>query len=251
VTRKTSVTTEGELMMDSRQACVSLEPSNSANTGLPGDPDYSFDVKAIQPAGTFDGRIHNDVHLPAPMELAHRELISETRRLQDAVMAADAPLESLLTATQSIRGAAKVLEAHHVDWRASIAGMQMHLPGRGQTLSPPIYIDEMDKVHLRAHWSFTRFYTGGGGAVHGGAIPLVADELCGRFAEYVHGQRARTAYIKVDYRKVTPVDREVGLEARVERHQGRKLFVRASIVDGDDLLCEVEGLFISLLPGQP
>ncbi|MFE3059501.1 hotdog domain-containing protein [Nocardia sp. NPDC059239] len=176
--------------------------------------------------------------------------MAATRRLQDALTGADAPIEILRAAARSVEDAATALEEYQVDWRDHVTGMQMHLPGRGQTLSPPAYVDRLDKHRLTARWTFTRFYRGGGGVVHGGTIPLIVDEMCGRLASHVHDGRSRTAYLKVDYRKVTPLDRELRFETWVERHEGRKLFVAGALRDGDDLLCEVSGLFIALLPGQ-
>jgi hypothetical protein len=41
------------------------------------------------------------------------------------------------------------------------------------------------------------------------------------------------------------------LDAGIDRIEGRKIFVAGRLLDGDDVLCEAEALFLKLLPGQP
>jgi acyl-CoA thioesterase FadM len=55
----------------------------------------------------------------------------------------------------------------------------------------------------------------------------------------------------VNYRKIAPIDRELQVEAGIERLQGRKIFVIGRLLDGEDVLCEAEALFVMLKPGQP
>ena len=74
------------------------------------------------------------------------------------------------------------LAEYAVDERGQVAGRLAGLPGRGQCMTPAVEITEYSDSHARGHVSFGRFYLGGNGAVHGGAIPLVFDELMGRLA---------------------------------------------------------------------
>jgi acyl-coenzyme A thioesterase PaaI-like protein len=63
---------------------------------------------------------------------------------------------------------------------------------------------------------------------------------------------SRTAFLHVDSRKVTPIDTPLLVRGRVTRAEGRKAFVSAELVDGDDtVLAEGNGLMVRLLPGQP
>ena len=184
------------------------------------------------------------VHLEPDEQSAHTELVEATRRLHDAVMASHAPTATLREAASFVRRAADKLMGYPVHWPHQVAGMQFHLPGRGQVLTPPVHIEELGETLIRARWTFTPFYDGGGGVVLGGAVPLVLDELCGRLANHVAGKLARTAYLRVDFRNVTRVGREVVLRACVERIEGRKIFVSGAVRDAQDVLCEVSGLFI-------
>jgi acyl-coenzyme A thioesterase PaaI-like protein len=114
-----------------------------------------------------------------------------------------------------------------------------------------VHYEHADGHRVRGRVTFTRFYLGGGGAVHGGAVPLVFDEVLGRLAGASGRSRSRTAYLHVNYRNVTPLDRALQLEASVERIEGRKLLIIGSLHDGGTLLCDAEGLFVTLQPGQP
>ena len=61
----------------------------------------------------------------------------------------------------------------------------------------------------------------------------------------------RTAYLKIDYRNIVPIEKELQIDAGVDRVDGRKIFVSGRLSDGDTLLTEAEALFVRLKPGQP
>jgi acyl-coenzyme A thioesterase PaaI-like protein len=97
---------------------------------------------------------------------------------------------------------------------------------------------------------FTPFYHGGGGAVHGGVIPMLFDQVLGRLTNLPGRPRTRTAYLHVNYRQVTPIGPELRVDGAIDREEGRKLHVSGRLRQGDQLLADVEGLFIVLRPGQ-
>jgi len=65
------------------------------------------------------------------------------------------------------------------------------------------------------------------------------------------GPRQRTAYLHVNYRQIVPIDKELQVDARVDRVEGRKIFVSGRLSDGDSVLTDAEALFVLLKPGQP
>src|SRR5439155_16999965 len=97
---------------------------------------------------------------------------------------------------------------------------------------------------------FGRFHLGGNGAAHGGTIPLVFDDLLGRLSGTGGRAVARTAYLHVDYRNVTPIEQDLDVGAWFVSEQGRKRLLRGVLRDGDTVCAEVEGLFVQLRPGQ-
>jgi acyl-coenzyme A thioesterase PaaI-like protein len=99
---------------------------------------------------------------------------------------------------------------------------------------------------------FSRFHVGGNMAVHGGILPLLFDHTFGMIAHAAGRPISRTAFLHVDYRKITPIDVPLLVRGRVTSAEGRKAFVSAELVDASEtLLAEANGLMIRLLPGQP
>jgi acyl-coenzyme A thioesterase PaaI-like protein len=93
---------------------------------------------------------------------------------------------------------------------------------------------------------------GRNGAAHGGAIAMLFDSLLGfTAAKLTRSPYQRTAYLHVNYRKIAPVEKELQLDAGIERIDGRKMFVEGRLTDGDTLLADGEALFVRLRPGQP
>jgi acyl-coenzyme A thioesterase PaaI-like protein len=132
------------------------------------------------------------------------------------------------------------------------AGRSPELPGMGSLLMPPWMMDKYgdDGVEMRGH--FSRFHVGGNGAVHGGVLPLLFDQLFGMVVHAAGRPISRTAFLHVDYRKITPIDTPLVIRGRVSKTEGRKAFVTGELVDADEtLLAEGNGLMVRLLPGQP
>jgi acyl-coenzyme A thioesterase PaaI-like protein len=176
-------------------------------------------------------------------------LIQALRLLQERVTAADPPSDVVTEAAETLEKLSATLEPFSVSEAEQVAGHRLDLPGRGQALLPPYEVAEWDEHHVLAHVRLTRFYLGRN-AAHGGVLCLLFDEILGRLAN-TGPSLARTAYLHVNYRGVTPIGPRLRLEASVDRVEGRKCFVSGRLLDGDTLTADAEGLFVSLLPGQP
>jgi acyl-coenzyme A thioesterase PaaI-like protein len=112
-------------------------------------------------------------------------------------------------------------------------------------------VDEATESLVRGRVVFRPFYLGGNGAAHGGTVPLLFDEVVGRLASAGGPRPARTAYLTVNYRAITPIGVELQLEATVDRREGRKRFASGRLYDGDRLIADCDALFVELRPGQP
>lgn len=137
-----------------------------------------------------------------------------------------------------------------VDETQQIFGHRRDLAGRGQTMSPAYVERHRDEHSVRATVTFGRYFRGSGGAVHGGAIPLLLDEVLGRLANSGDKPFARTAYLNTNYRALTPVDQELALSAWTVSEDGRKLILRAELRHGDTLCADAEGLFVIVRGGR-
>ncbi|WP_258081066.1 hotdog domain-containing protein [Nocardia nova] len=177
-------------------------------------------------------------------------MIESLRALQDRVAGSNPPISEMIEVTKRIDEIERLLSGYQVPYAESVAG-RLEVPGRGQAMAPAFVVDHGDAAQVSGRVSFGRAYLGGGGAVHGGAIPLVFDEVLGRLATAGGRSRSRTAYLHVNYRAITPLERELSLTARFDREEGRKRFLTGELRDGDTLLADAEGLFVALRPGQP
>jgi len=155
-------------------------------------------------------------------------------------------MQATLTRWSAALAAAQVPEGQRV------YGRRADLPSRGQTMAPWVVIEQLDPGGLRATVRFGRYFVGLNGAVHGGAVAMVLDELLGQASHAAHPDRvlARTAYLHVNYRSITPADRDLQVTARLVSLSGRKRVVTGEIRDGTRLCSDAEGLWVELRPGQ-
>ena len=78
------------------------------------------------------------------------------------------------------------------------------------------------------------------------------DTVLGLTASVLTGsRRQRTAYLKINYRNIVPIEKQLQFDAGVDSEDGRKIFVSGRLRDGDTLLTEADALFVRLKPGQP
>ncbi|HVW43568.1 MAG TPA: PaaI family thioesterase [Amycolatopsis sp.] len=187
---------------------------------------------------------------PDPPE-GFTEMIDALRVLQNRITAAAPPADLVGDATKILTELATRLEPYEVPEREQLTGHLSDVPGRAQSMTPVLLIDEYDDFHVRGRVTFGRFYLGGNGAVHGGAIPLVFDEILGRLSNTGERLPSRTAYLHVDYRSITPIEKELQFSGEFVSEEGRKRVLRGTIRDGETLCAEAEGLFVQLRPGQP
>lgn len=174
------------------------------------------------------------------------------RLLQDRLAGAALPPDLAMDIDAQLRSIADVLAAHQMAEPDRIDGWRPDLPGRGHPLLPPYVIDEDEETQLAGRVTFTRFYLGGNGAAHGGSHPLLFDDVLGRVMNHRQPGVSRTAFLKVNYRAVTPLDVELRWEASRDRVEGRKRWGSARLLSPTgELLSDAESLFLQLLPGQP
>jgi acyl-coenzyme A thioesterase PaaI-like protein len=178
-------------------------------------------------------------------------LIDAMRGLQDVVGGTNPPAEVIRDVAADLERIARVLRPWECSEAELIAGRRPDLPGRGHPFLPPFVVDDENDRMVRGSVRFTQFHLGGNGAVHGGAVPLLFDEVLGRLSNSAGRPVARTAYLHVNYRRITPVNATLQVDATIEREEGRKRFVTGRLTDGETLLADAEGLFVRLLPGQP
>jgi acyl-coenzyme A thioesterase PaaI-like protein len=178
--------------------------------------------------------------------------IAAMRRLQDITVSTNPDPTLWNDTAEVIEGVCARLEEHKAPAGVAPAGRARQLPGNGHPLMPPWRVAESgpDEVTMQGH--FTRFHVGGNGAVHGGVIPLFYDWHFGMVVSAAGRPDSRTAYLHVDYRRITPTDAPLVSRAWIDSVDGRKMIVKATMTDADgNVLSEASGLMIKLLPHQP
>ena len=122
------------------------------------------------------------------------------------------------------------------------------LIGRSNPLAPPVVMHADPDGTVRGRVTFGSAYEGPPGCVHGGLVAAAFDEVLG-YAQIFSGRPGMTGKLEVFYRAPTPLHRELRFTARVDRREGRKVFVQCQLHAGDQLCAEATGLFISMRPG--
>lgn len=183
--------------------------------------------------------------------LEFAELHRAQRLLQDQLTGAALPAAVSKDVTDRLLELTELLSVHQVSEHERFDGMRPDLPGRGHPLLPPYFVDHEDGSSLRGRVTFSRFHLGGNGVVHGGTQPLLFDDILGRVINAGRSGVARTAFLKVSYRRVTPIDVDLFFDASLDEVDGRKRWGTGRLLDASGaLLSDAEGLFLQLLPGQ-
>jgi acyl-coenzyme A thioesterase PaaI-like protein len=209
-----------------------------------------FDPRQLDPDYEHHGGFPE--YAPATPGPGFGRFVAAMRRLQDLAVSADPGDDVWDEAADRAAALVELLGPYEAEEGKAPAGRTPDLPGMGSLLLPPWTLTRYapDGVEMTGH--FSRFHVGGNHAVHGGVLPLLFDNMFGMISHAAGRPISRTAFLHVDYRKVTPIDTPLLVRGRVTSAEGRKAFVAAELLDSDDaLLAEANGLMVRLLPGQP
>ena len=177
--------------------------------------------------------------------------VEAVRTLQDHVRAVDAPDEVITEAADLIEAVSTLLAPYDADEWASPSGRRIDLPNRGNILQVPATLTKTDDGRVRGVAQFRRYHLGRNGAVHGGVIATLFDSLLGyTAAKLTKSPYQRTAFLHVNYRRIAPIEKELRVDAGIDRAEGRKIFVAGRLMDGETLLADGGALFVRLRPGQ-
>jgi len=190
-----------------------------------------------------------------PVEDAPEELgrfVAALRRLQDLTVSTDPGASRWGDAAAYLDSACALLDGHQVPETEVVAGRVLSIPGLAHPLMPPWMVTETGTKGVRMAGHFTEAHIGGNRAVHGGMIPLLYDWLFGMTVTAANIRPTRTAFLHVDYRKITPINEPLEARGTITEIDGRKVFITATMTAADGaVLSEADGLMVRLLPHQP
>jgi acyl-coenzyme A thioesterase PaaI-like protein len=182
-------------------------------------------------------------------------LVSTTASTEDLASAAD-DLENLaavlgaLPSGQTYQGFAEAANAGQLPMESEAWEFFDYSPfiGLANPMSPPMRMEHVgDRIVCDV--TFGPAYEGPPGCVHGGYVAGAFDELLGA-AQSLSGTQGMTAHLEVDYRRPTPLNTPLRMEAWLDRIEGRKIWTRGTIVAGGELRAEASGLFIAFQPNR-
>lgn len=178
--------------------------------------------------------------------------LTSMRRLQDLAVSADPGPDTWDDAADRVEALVELLEPFEAGEGVGPANRVVELPGAGSLLMPPYRVTRFEPDGVELAVEFSRYHVGGNYAVHGGVLPLLFDSVFGMVIHAAGRPISRTAFLHVEYRKVTPIDTTLTATGWIREAEGRKAFTNAELRDPEgNLLAEANGLMIRLLAGQP
>ena len=104
---------------------------------------------------------------------------------------------------------------------------------------------EVEANEVTTPLRFDRRHEGAPGFAHGGAVAAALDDILGTVPLSL-GRVAVTAQLTVDFRAPALLGRDLVMRGGLEREDGRKMWLRAEIRDGEQLIAEAHALFLEV-----
>jgi acyl-coenzyme A thioesterase PaaI-like protein len=216
----------------------------------------------------FRRRWEANQNLATGVWAARRRLASAMRAVIERLITSDAPEPELERAAAQLETYASHLATHPVrkryvgfaesaladelaeDAEGAAGGHFDFSPliGRSNPLSPPIAMSADEDGRVTGRVTFGSAYEGPPGCVHGGYVAAAFDEVLG-FAETFSNAPGMTGTLNVVYRTPTPLHVEVVFTAKIDRIEGRKIFVSGQLHAGERLCAECSAIFVSMKAG--
>jgi acyl-coenzyme A thioesterase PaaI-like protein len=174
------------------------------------------------------------------------EFLDRVRTFMDRAKAANPTPEVADRAIQMLDELNDLLAGVEVPEWQTPAWSQRGLPSRGSITVPPITITAVEGDQITATVRMSRYHLGGGAAAHGGQIGVVFDYVLAAAGLIVAESPMRTAYLNINYRSLTPLDTDLVATGRIDRIDGRKIYISGELRDGDRLCADADSMFLKL-----
>lgn len=212
--------------------------------------DFGLDPRRVDPE--YDRHGGFPVFEAADPGPGFGRFLTAMRLAQDLAVSTDPDPETWNEAADRVEELVKLLDPYRAREGVGPSNRVPSLPGAGSLLMPPWTVTKFEADGVELEVTFSRYHVGGNSAVHGGVLPLLFDSMFGMVIHATGRPISRTAFLHVDYRRVTPIDTVLTARGWLREAEGRKAFVNAELLDAEGtVLAESNGLMIRLLPGQP
>ena len=185
-----------------------------------------------------------------------QDLADAIRELIEQVAANAAPEPSLAGAAAAVRSATEGLRAagspRTLPFRPSDDGMDPRtyrrlspVSGVLNPLAAPVHYREIGTGTVDATVTFGIAYQGPPGYVHGAFIAGVFDDVLGA-ANMASGNPGMTVKLEVRYLRPTPLNTPLRVVAQHLSREGRRILASATMLAGDEVTAEAEGVFAEI-----
>jgi acyl-coenzyme A thioesterase PaaI-like protein len=193
-----------------------------------------------------------------PDRVAHLTALGDaTRTLMEAVVETDVDTDTMSRATAALRDITADLRA---TTRPSTLSMNPQairdrfiaynpVIGVVNPYAPPLVVDVDADGHAVSRVQLSRVHEGPPNAVHGGIVSMLLDQLLGH-AIGTAGKPGMTVKLTIRYRKPTPYDQELVIEAWHTGGEGRKVEAEGRITADGVVTAEAHGLFVTMTEDQ-
>ena len=183
-----------------------------------------------------------------------RALVASLRRLNDIFSTKRLSVSALQRMTDAIESATRGVQPG----RSRLAPDSAFEPRWGHyewnTTHAPLLFERLPgaTVRLTGRCSCGAAFEGPPETVHGGHVALMFDDVLGALVGAQKKTEAGadafyvTASLNLNYRKPTPLHTDLLLTAWVERQQGRKMWVKATMSAAGVTTADADGLFIAM-----
>ncbi len=178
-----------------------------------------------------------------------RELGEALRRLLDVVVQTGASRAELLAAATSIDSVAAnlagpVVRADMAIDRDSYRSHMSLVGGLSHPAAPQLVLEATEKG-VTGQVTVGTVFQGGPGLVHGGVLALLIDHAMGCVAAGPE-RPAMTVQLSLRYRRPTPIGVPLTVAAQLERTEGRKLHLSATISADGLVTVDADAIFLTL-----
>lgn len=185
------------------------------------------------------------------IESAYAGLTGAVRDLVDATIRSTVELDEVEQARLEVEAVVARLRRSQVEGPAGVyfndEGRSWNwgntVVGKRNAFAPPLRLEWDDDGLVHSEVTLGAAYEGPPGLVHGGVTALLLDHLMGETASDRHTRVTFTGTLTLRYVRGTPLG-PLRLEGRIERTEGRKVFVVATIGDAEGPTVEAHGIFI-------
>lgn len=186
------------------------------------------------------------------LERQYEPFTQTVRELVEATIRTRLEGEELATIQSELQGIVRRLQENQIP---GPAGVRFNRDGRTwnwgnaavglrNAVAPPLRVEHLRPGHTRADAVLGSAYEGPPGLVHGGVTALLLDHLMGVTASAGFTRVAFTGTLTLRYERGTPLG-PVELEAKIDREEGRKIFIGGTISGADGVSIVAEGVFIT------